>query len=171
MANAVEWWIGAAGSGKSARVAEQMRLAAEEQPLGPPVFWVVPEPTAFAAETMLMERVRAAFRAEVVTLRRLADRVCAQGGMARPRLTQVGRQLLLRTAYDRVEAELGPLRRAVRTASLYHHILAAFDELTAHGVSPDQLAALLEMSAARSDEVEGRQRAVHDHSWASSATC
>ncbi|WP_326832554.1 PD-(D/E)XK nuclease family protein [Alicyclobacillus mali (ex Roth et al. 2021)] len=160
MGNRVNWWIGAAGSGKSSRVAEEMYRAAAK-PLGPPVFWVVPESTAFAAETLLMDRVRAAFRVEVVTMRRLADRVCAHGGMARPRLTQVGRQLLLRAAYDQLESDLGPLRRAVRNASLYHHILSAFDELSAHGVSPEQLAALLEMSAARSDEVEEKQRAVH----------
>ncbi|AEJ44102.1 PD-(D/E)XK nuclease family protein [Alicyclobacillus acidocaldarius] len=161
MGNRVEWWIGAAGSGKSSRVAEEMRRAAEAHPFGPPVFWVVPESTAFAAETLLMDRVRAAFRVEVVTMKRLADRVCAHGGMARPRLTQVGRQLLLRAAYDELEPSLGPLRRAVRNSSLYHHLLSAFDELTAHGVSPEQLAALLEMSAARCDEVEKEQRAVH----------
>jgi len=161
MSNRVEWWIGAAGSGKSSRVAEEMRRAAEAQPFGPPVFWVVPESTAFAAETLLMDRVRAAFRVEVVTMRRLADRVCAHGGMARPRLTQVGRQLLLRAAYDELEPSLGPLRRAVRNPSLYHHLLSAFDELAAHGVSPEQLGALLELSAARSDEVEDKQRAVH----------
>ncbi len=161
MSYQVEWWIGPAGSGKSARIAEEMRLAVETNPLGAPIFWVVPESTAFAAETLLMERVRSAFRAEVVTLRRLADRVCAHGGTARPRLTQVGRQLLLRTAYDQLAPELGPLRRAVRSGALYQHVLSAFDELTAHRVSPEQLAALLEMSAARSAEVEARQRAVH----------
>ncbi|WP_062306760.1 PD-(D/E)XK nuclease family protein [Alicyclobacillus sendaiensis] len=161
MSNRVEWWIGPAGSGKSSLVAEEMRRAAEAMPFGPPVLWVVPESTAFAAETLLMERVRAAFRVEVVTLRRLADRVCAHGGMARPLLTPVGRQLLLRAAYEELEPSLGPLRRAVRSPSLYHHLLAAFDELTAHGVSPEQLAALLEMSAARSQEVEATRRVVH----------
>ncbi|SIS68071.1 PD-(D/E)XK nuclease family protein [Alicyclobacillus vulcanalis] len=161
MSHQVEWWIGAAGSGKSSRIASELALAQQTQPFGSPVLWVVPESTAFAAETQLMERLRAAFRVEVVTMRRLADRLCAQGGMARPRLTQVGRQLVLRAAYDELRTKLGPLRRAVRNPSLYHHILAAFDELTEHGVSAAQLAALLEMSAARSDEVEVEQRAVH----------
>ena len=64
---AVTFVIGRAGSGKSARIFGRVVEAARADPLGPPVFWLLPKQATFVAERELTCAVGAFSRVRVVS--------------------------------------------------------------------------------------------------------
>ncbi|GMA56241.1 hypothetical protein GCM10025858_07440 [Alicyclobacillus sacchari] len=154
MAKSVQLWFGPTGSGRSQGVIEAMRQEVAVRPIGSPLLWVVPDETAFAAEQMLMASMQSALRPEVITLRRLAERVRASVGRGGHVVNRVGRHILLHAAYEDVRHRLGPLQRAVTGAGLYEQILAVFDEMILYEVDLQALEGAIETAAARIDEID-----------------
>lgn len=133
--------LGRAGSGKSARIVADIARAVAADPLGPPILWIVPDDVAYAAERRLMAAVPSVLRAEVITLRRLAERLLnfAGGDRARP-ITMTGKRLLLASVFAERVPELGPLRREEPTPGYFDVILQAFDELLEQRIDLSALA-------------------------------
>ncbi|MCL6452546.1 MAG: PD-(D/E)XK nuclease family protein [Alicyclobacillus sp.] len=151
-----ELWLGRAWTGKSTSVARDIADRVATDPLGPKLYWVVPETVSFAAERLLMQHVPSTLRAEVVTLQRLALRIRQGAGESeRQPVNQTGRRLLLAHVLRDCESDLQVLHKARLTMSLLDSILASFDELTDHLVPPDLLAAGLESAAAHVDRMTG----------------
>ncbi|WP_074691137.1 PD-(D/E)XK nuclease family protein [Alicyclobacillus hesperidum] len=154
MAKSVQLWLGPTGSGRSQGVIEEIRKEVQARPIGAPLLWIVPDETAFAAEQMLMASIDSALRPEVITLRRLAERVRTSAGRGGRVINRVGRNILLRAAYEDVRDSLGPLKRAVAGTGLYEQILAVFDEMIRYEVDLQALEGAIETAAARIDEMD-----------------
>jgi ATP-dependent helicase/DNAse subunit B len=83
---AVRLVIGRAGTGKTAMCAREIRAAMAEDPLGPALLWITPEQGTFAAERQLLVEDpapggRGSFRAQVLSLRRLALMIARETGI------------------------------------------------------------------------------------------
>jgi ATP-dependent helicase/nuclease subunit B len=104
--------------------------------------WLVPEPYSHATERLLAERGGASvcLRAEVLTFRRLVDRVlAAAGGLASPVLDAGGRLLMLRRAVGSVLESLTVLRAAAQKPAFLPELLKTFDECQCYNITPADL--------------------------------
>ncbi|WP_067930860.1 PD-(D/E)XK nuclease family protein [Alicyclobacillus kakegawensis] len=151
----LEIWAGPAGSGKSRRVADAIRNRIEQDPLGPRLFWLVPEAGSYAAERALLGAVPASLRAEVLSLRRLAKRLLADVNPEMVPINRTGKRLLLAAVYQQSVQELQVLHRVEPSVPFLDAILDTFRELTEHLASPAEIAAHLEAAASRAGVLEG----------------
>jgi len=139
---------GRAGTGKSSYVCQTIAAELAKNPTGAPIYWVVPDDASYAAERMLMASVPSALRAEVITLRRLAERARRVDLMHHGKsVNATGKRLLLASVYEVAYPVLGPLRRDTPSIGFYDAILHAMDEMTAYRVDLHQLETTLQIAA------------------------
>ncbi|HHW09561.1 MAG TPA: hypothetical protein GXX29_06270 [Firmicutes bacterium] len=137
--------IGRAGTGKTHTCLEEIRSALEEQPIGPPLIYIVPEQATFQMEAALARSLsRKGFcRLYVMGFSRLALRILAEtGGLARPALTPLGRHMLLRMLLQKHESRLRVFHRAARQPGFVVALEAALRELAQYGHDPEELGRL-----------------------------
>src|SRR5947207_16011398 len=95
---AVRLVIGRAGSGKTRRCFDGVVEALRADPLGPPIYWIVPKQATFMAERELTcaSGLGGFCRAHVVSFESLGDQVLADcGGGGIPAFSPLGRQMTL----------------------------------------------------------------------------
>lgn len=141
--------IGRAKSGKSDRI---LRKIAELGDTSRQIL-LVPEHASHLAEVDLCRVCgdTASRHAEVLSFRRLADRVLSMtGGAADVTLDAGGRLLTLQKALTEVSSELRVYRRPSRKAAFLQELLGLFGELRTYAVEPETL-------AARAEEIPGAQ--------------
>ena len=93
---AVQFVIGRAGSGKTRRCFKAILDALRADPLGPPVYWILPKQATFQAERALVCAAGAFCRARVVSFEQLGRDVFAYaGGNVIPEVTPLGRQMVI----------------------------------------------------------------------------
>ena len=129
---------GRARTGKSTTVLR--RIAA--RPGGRDQILLVPEHASHQAEVDLCRACGdgASQYAEVLSFRRLSDRVLAvAGGASQVALDAGGKLLTLEKALLEVLPELTVYRRPSRKSAFLHQLLALFDELRCYEVSPETL--------------------------------
>jgi len=143
---AVQFVIGRAGSGKTFRCFRGIVDAMRAEPLGPPIYWVVPKQGTFQAERELTcgSGLGAFCRCRVASFDQLtADVLEAAGGCAIPEVTPLGRQMviahLLRTHGD----ELQFFKSVAHQIGLAARLDATLAEIERNGQSPGDLQAQL----------------------------
>jgi ATP-dependent helicase/nuclease subunit B len=151
----LEIWIGRSGSGKSTRIASRIRDAVARDPLGPRIFWVVPGEASYAAERGLLRAVPASLRAEVLSLRRLAERVLAECNPSQSRINRTGKRLLLAAVYQRLAGQLQVLHRVEPSIPFFDAILDTFAQMAEYLVAPGEIASALEAAAGRASMTAG----------------
>ncbi|MCC5877569.1 MAG: PD-(D/E)XK nuclease family protein, partial [Candidatus Sumerlaeia bacterium] len=95
---AVRFLIGRAGTGKTHHCLDRITSACRQDPLGPPIIFLVPEQGSYQAEKALLtfSDLKGLTRAQVLSFTRLADFVFARGAAPRlPRLTQAHRRVIV----------------------------------------------------------------------------
>lgn len=93
---AVRIVIGRAGSGKTLRCFDGVVAALRADPLGPPVYWIVPKQATFMTERRLVCAVGGFCRAKVLSFESLGEEILEEcGGAAVPEITGLGRQMVL----------------------------------------------------------------------------
>ena len=106
----IRFVIGRAGTGKTHRCFRAIVDAIARDPLGPPVYWIVPKQATFQAERELTcnSGLDGFCRVHVVSFEQLGEQILADcGGGAIPQVTAAGRQMvlghLLRTHVDKLQ--------------------------------------------------------------------
>ncbi len=130
--------IGRAGSGKTELL---LRQIAENRSNKRQIL-IVPELASHKYERMLAERTQntAARYAEVLTFRRIANRVFSEaGGLAEPVLSPAGRLLVLYEAMRRSADALSMYGSAVRKPDVLRDLLQVLDEMKCGSVTPEEL--------------------------------
>jgi ATP-dependent helicase/nuclease subunit B len=115
----VRFVIGRAGSGKTGHVFRSMVDAMRADPLGPPIYLILPKQATFSAERELTcdSGLGGFCRAHVLSFDELSRSVLAEcGGGAIPEVTAIGRQMLLGHLL-RKNAERAHLLRRRRAAA------------------------------------------------------
>src|SRR3954462_8610026 len=105
----VRFVIGRAGSGKSHRCFARLVETMRKDPLGPPLFWIVPKQATFEAERQLTceSKLPGFCRTHVVSFQRLGQLILADcGGTAVPEISAYGRQMILGLLLRKHESEL-----------------------------------------------------------------
>lgn len=141
----LEFIVGRAGTGKTHACLSAMKKAIEENPLGPTIVILVPEHMTYRMERELAASIRKGtgfFRAYVLGFRRFARQILLEtGGASRPRITEVGRRLLLRRLLGKRQDELSFFSRAAKQRGFGQSLSEMIQELKSYRISPDMLKA------------------------------
>lgn len=135
----VRFLLGRAGSGKTQRVIWEIAKAAAEEG---EIILLVPEQYSHATERLLCGCAGAGVskRAEVLSFRRLTDRIFMQaGGLARKTVDQGGRILLMRRALTQVKDQLTLLSRAAQRPEFLKSLIDVVEEMKTCCIAPESL--------------------------------
>ena len=139
----LEFILGRGGTGKTHACLSDMREAIEREPLGSALILLVPEHMTYQAERELASSVgrgHGFFRAHVLGFRRFARQVLMEvGGAALPRMTEVGRRLLLRKILVKRRDDLGFYARSAQQRGFSASLSDMIQELKDYRVKPDAL--------------------------------
>ena len=139
----LEFLLGRAGSGKSRACMEEIGERMEREPLGPALILLLPEHMTYQAERELAGSLKGGkgfLRGYVFGFRRFARQVLLEtGGMARPRITDVGRRILLKRILDRRGEDLKVFRRAARQRGFAGSLSDAIKEIKSYGMDSKRL--------------------------------
>ncbi len=140
----LEFIIGRAGTGKSRACLAGMRERMERDPLGPALVLLLPEHMTYEAERALaisMPAGKGFLRSFVFGFRRFARQVLLEtGGMAVPRITDVGRKLLLKRILGKRKNDLKIFQRAAGQRGFSHSLSEAIQEIKSYGMDGERLA-------------------------------
>lgn len=155
VARGVRFVVGRAQSGKTRHCVERIVALARAQPLGPPIYYVVPKQATFSVERRLTltAGLEGGFaRVRVVSFDRLADDVIAEcGGDAVPAVTARGRRIVLAHLLRTLSPKLRVYRRSAQRLGLADELDATFAELERHGHDETTLARAIAQLAAAED--------------------
>lgn len=141
----LDFIIGRAGTGKTQACLTAMRERLQENPLGPALILLLPEHMTFKVERELAESIsqgRGFLRGYVFGFRRFARHVLLETGhMKVPRISEVGRRLLLRKILTKhqKEKDLQVFARAVRQRGFTESLSDAIKEFKSYRLTTDVL--------------------------------
>src|SRR3954470_549668 len=156
--------IGRAGSGKTRRCFEGVVAALRADPLGPPVYWIVPKQATFMTERQLTcaSGLGGFCRARVLSFDTLGEEILEEcGGAAVPEVTPLGRQMILGHLLRRHQKELRFFAQAARQSGLASKLDSTFADFERNGRDSNDLAAL-ESDLATIVERTGKQQSLYD---------
>ena len=125
------------------------------QPLGPPIYYVVPKQATFAAQRRLAvaSGLEGFCRVRVVSFERLADDVIAEcGGDAIPAVTPRGRRIIIAHLLRTLSDKLRLYQRSAGRSGLADELDATFVELESNGHDAASLGDLIERLAAENPD-------------------
>jgi len=153
--------LGRAGTGKTETcLREALAALAAEGPDGPPLVLLAPEQATYQLERALLDRLpsgAALIRLEVLSFGRMARRVLAErGGLARRRLSEAGRRMILRSLLHERQADLRAFGRSADRPGLAQALARQLSEFEAYALKPADL------RARAADAPSGTAERLHD---------
>ncbi|MED4729956.1 helicase-exonuclease AddAB subunit AddB [Aneurinibacillus migulanus] len=149
--------VGRAGSGKSTRCMQEIRERQQQQPMGAPLIYLVPQQMSFQVEYELAAQVGlpGTMRAQVFSFRRLAWKILQEvGGLSRIHIDDTGMKMILRRILEKRGGELRVFGRAMDRNGFTDQLEEMYGELVRHGMTAEDL--LVQQEALiRRDEGEG----------------
>ena len=156
---AVRFIIGRAGSGKTYRCVNRIVQAMRDEPMGPPIYWLLPKQATFMAERELTcaSRLGAFCRTRIVSFDMLGRDILADcGGGIIPEVTALGRQMILGHLLRKHQSQLRFFTSVARQAGLAARLDATFAEIERCGNDAADLATLLRnLQEHQPDSAEG----------------
>ncbi len=131
--------LGVAGTGKTERIMENIRAAAEK---GERVVYLVPEQYSFEAERQIHRRLggKLALGVEVLSFTRAANSIFrAYGGLAGVALTKTAKYLLMSIASSEVTDKLTVYRKSVANTAFLETLVQTCGEFKSAGLTPESL--------------------------------
>lgn len=122
---AIQFLLGRSGSGKTNYYLNKIVETLQQEPLGPPVIYIVPEQMTFQSEYSLIQTpgLKGMMRAQVFSLTRLAWRVLQEvGGMSRYHVDNTGINMLLRKIIEKHKQELKIFAAASEKPGFIDHL-------------------------------------------------
>ena len=145
----LEFIVGRAGTGKTEACLSAMQEKMEQEPMGPALILLVPEHMTYKLERRLAARMsqhgHGFARSYVFGFRRFARQVLLEtGGAVYPRITDIGKRLLLKKILDARQKELAVFGRAAGQRGFTDTLAAAIEELKSYGIAADRLAPVIQ---------------------------
>jgi ATP-dependent helicase/nuclease subunit B len=138
----VRFIIGRAGSGKTRYCFDSVVRDCRQNPLGPPIYWLLPKQATFQAERQLVceSGLPAVCRASVLSFSQLGQLITQQcGGIAIPETSSAGRQMILGHLLRTHQNQLRFFRSVARQPGLTAELDSAFAELERYGKSAEDI--------------------------------
>jgi ATP-dependent helicase/nuclease subunit B len=160
--------IGRAGSGKTRRCFDAIVSALREDPLGPPIYWILPRQATFSAQRDLAcnSGLGGFCRARIVSFEEFGRDVFETcGGDSIPLITPLGRQMILGHLLRKLEPRLQLFGGSARRVGLAAQLDQTFAELERGGKGSEELAAMIrsvEKTAGTSVDANSLLAKLHD---------
>ncbi len=138
----LDFILGRAGSGKTFECLRAMAAKIAAAPLGPTLLLIVPEHMTYQVERALAAATasRGSMRGFVFGFRRLAWQLEQTAGRhKKPRITAIGKRLILKKIIARRGGELTAFLRAARQRGFTASLSGLIEELKNYGGTPEQL--------------------------------
>jgi ATP-dependent helicase/nuclease subunit B len=146
----VQFILGRAGSGKTRHLLNEITTLAKNDPLGPPIFWILPRQATFQGERLLTAMLGAFSRIRVVSFDQLGKEILTHcGDVEIPEVTALGRRMVIGHLLRQYQKQLKFYTRSAHRPGLATELdstfgeferagldSAAFDELR-HGMETD----------------------------------
>jgi ATP-dependent helicase/nuclease subunit B len=145
-AMSVTFVIGRAGSGKTRWCFDAIVKALRDDPLGPPIYWMLPRQATFDAQRDLActSGLSGFCRARIVSFSEFGREVTEScGGNSIPEITPLGRQMILGHLLRALEPRLQLFGGSARRVGLAAQLDQTFTELEKNGKGSDELAAMI----------------------------
>ncbi|HEY3368142.1 MAG TPA: helicase-exonuclease AddAB subunit AddB [Symbiobacteriaceae bacterium] len=162
---ALQFILGRAGTGKTRFCLDAIRTAAKVEPEGSPLVLLVPEQATFQMEQALLceDGLKGMMRAQVISFQRLAWRVSlTAGGLARPPLSDLGKQMLLRALVERRLEELRIFGQVADRPGFIEKLARTITELRQYNWTAGDLKQKVEALAQAGDDVTPLGEKLHD---------
>ena len=144
----LQFYIGASGAGKSAKVYRDILKRAESEK-NTRFFIVVPDQFTMETQRVLcrLSDTGGIMNVEVMSFGRLAHRVFEELGYENmPRLDDTGKNLILRKVAGEHEEELSVIGANIKRTGYIAQVKSMISEFAQYGISPDDLEGLCELS-------------------------
>ncbi|RKQ31303.1 helicase-exonuclease AddAB subunit AddB [Oceanobacillus halophilus] len=139
--------IGRSGTGKSGRMLDEIKEKQMHDPLGKPIFYIVPDQMTFQQEYTLFndKELQGSIRAQVVSFSRLAWRILQEtGGATKQFISSVGIQMMLRKIIEEKQGEWRTFNKAMEKQGFLKQLEEMITEFKRYQVTPEVLKAQLE---------------------------
>lgn len=155
----LEFILGRAGTGKTETCLAAIRNRLQKEPQGPALILLLPEHMTYKVERQLAASLQAQgggfVRAYVFGFRRFARQVLLEtGGAVYPRITEIGKRLLLKKVLDVRGEGLQAFAKAARQRGFTESLADAIEEFKSYSVS----AASLQETAGKVSDVQLQQK-------------
>ena len=141
MSARVTFLIGRAGTGKSTRIFDALKA---HQLNGERAVLIVPEQYTFEVENALSDALGGLIGIEVLSFRRLNERILSLAGKTKPYLSPVGWRMLIRRSILSNADALGVFSRSSRHAGFSAAMQEIFTDMKRTGITPDELEQVIE---------------------------
>ncbi|MGB2993693.1 MAG: helicase-exonuclease AddAB subunit AddB, partial [Paenisporosarcina sp.] len=155
---------GRAGVGKSQYMRREVAETSESNPLGSPIFFVVPDQMSFSTESALSttQKLKGIIRTQVTTFKRLAWRVLQEtGGISRQEISGFGYRMLIRRLLEEHKEEFSLFKQAANKRGFTDQMEMLLKEFTRYCLDCDTLYSL-EESLKQVDAPRTLQDKAHD---------
>ncbi|WAA08694.1 helicase-exonuclease AddAB subunit AddB [Fervidibacillus albus] len=134
--------IGRTGSGKTTFLMEEMINELQTDPMGEPIYYIVPEQMTFLSEYKLVTnpKIKGMFRVQVYSFTRLAWRILQEtGGIRRIHLNSSGLSMLIRRIINENKKEFKIFKRSSEQFGFIEQMEKTISELKRYCVSENEL--------------------------------
>jgi len=126
---AVQFILGRAGSGKTRLLLEQIASLVKADPLGPPIYWLLPRQATFQGERLLTTLLGAFSRVRVVSFDQLGKDILIHcGDVEMPEVTALGRRMVIGHLLRRHQKQLKYYTRSAHRPGLAAELDSTFGE-------------------------------------------
>lgn len=133
---------GRANQNKSEFILDEIKEKLQEDPLGKPIFYIVPEQMTFQQEYALFEdeKINGSIRAQVVSFSRLAWRVLQEtGGSTKQFISSTGIQMMLKKVMEQRKEPFLMFQKASDKHGFIEELEGMITEFKRHCITPDIL--------------------------------
>lgn len=134
---------GRAGSGKTTFIEREVMQIVNEQPLGAPIFLIVPDQMSFSSEkdlTMMAGEGRGTIRVQVTSFKRLAWRILQEaGGISRQELNGFGYRMMLKKVLQEQRDHLKLFAKASDKRGFTEEVEQLLKEFNRYSLTGDKM--------------------------------
>lgn len=161
----VRFMIGRAGTGKTTKCLKEIQSNLQENPIGNPIMYIVPDQMTFLSEYELVNspQLTGMIRAQVYSFTRLAWRILQQtGGGSRIHLNTVGINMLIRKIIEEQKDQLKTFQLAANKSGFTNEVEKILTEFRRYCVRPEELIDQQIKLAETSIQAKSLQDKLHD---------
>ena len=132
--------IGRAGTGKTFHCIERMKKILETSPLKTPIFFLLPAYQTYRAELALFKITGGAVNVQMCSFQRFASQILDEvGGSVVPRISEIGRRLLLRKILLNRSKDLLYYERSAKQRGFVEILAKEIQDLRTYSVEVEKL--------------------------------
>jgi ATP-dependent helicase/nuclease subunit B len=156
--------LGRAATGKTRHIVEQIVALCRADPLGPPIYWLVPKQATFQAERTLTALLGGFARVRVVDFGRLGEAILEScGDVGVPDVTPAGRRMVIGHLLRANRSALRYYRDCAHRPGLAAELDATFGEFERAGVDQARLADVVrDIGSAADPATDGLRQKLED---------